>query len=82
MTRLHPGGISAMRRKIALRTNSGRRIAISLDNWGGGVDRLFRRWTREYDGWRCVETGEFGRQIGLLASFFSPDAPKGRPAGW
>jgi len=76
------GGITAMRRKIALRTDSGRRISISLDNWGGGVDRLFRRWTREYDGWRCVESGEFARQVGLFASLFTADAPKRRPAGW
>ena len=76
------GLVNTMRRKIALRTDSGRRISISLDNWGGGVDRAFRRWTREYDGWRCVESGEFGRQVGLFAGLFSTEVPTRRPAGW
>ena len=55
-----------MRRLMALKTEKGSRVVIHLDNWGGGVDRHFRRWTREYDGWRCVETGEGARKTSLL----------------
>lgn len=71
-----------MRKRITLRTDNGRRIAVTLDNWGGGVDRMFRRWTREYDGWRCVESGEFGRATGLFAAIFSSEPPMRRPVRW
>ena len=50
-----------MRKSIKLRTGDGKLVALHLDNWGGGVDRLYRRWVREADGgWRCVETGAVG----------------------
>jgi hypothetical protein len=55
-----------MRKFITLRTNDGRRVYVSLDSWGGGTDRFHRRWTRDYDGWRCVDNGEIARQSGLL----------------
>jgi hypothetical protein len=51
---------------MALKTDKGSRVVIHLDNWGGGVYRQLRRWTREYDGWRCVETGEIARKTNLL----------------
>jgi len=43
---------------------------------------MFRRWTRDYDGWRCVETGEFGRPTGLFASLFTTEPPMRRPVRW
>ncbi len=51
---------------MAVRTDRGNRVVIHLDNWGGGTDRQFRRWIREPDGWRCLETGEMGRKTSLL----------------
>ena len=51
---------------MALKTDKGNRVVIHLDNWGGGTDRQFRRWIREHDGWRCLETGEGGRKTSLL----------------
>jgi hypothetical protein len=68
-----------MRRLVALKTESGQRVYIHLDNWGGGVDRLFRRWMREHDGWRCLETGEMAHRTGLIFGRLSRLNP--RPQG-
>ena len=45
-----------MRRVVKLRTDDGEKIDLILDNWACGVDRLYRRWVREPDGWHCLET--------------------------
>jgi len=55
-----------MRRLITLRTEAGRRVYVHLDNLGAGVDRLYRRWSREPDGWHCVDTGEVAQISGLI----------------
>jgi len=58
-----------MRKLVRLKTQEGERIFVHLDNWGGGIDRLFRRWTREHDGWRCVDTGQIARRASLFEGF-------------
>jgi hypothetical protein len=55
-----------MKKFINLRTDEGARVFVSLDGWGAGIDRAHRRWTRESDGWRCVDSGEFVHKAGLL----------------
>ena len=55
-----------MKKFITLRTDEGNRVFVSLDGWGAGIDRMHRRWTRETNGWRCIDTGEFASQSGLL----------------
>jgi hypothetical protein len=54
-----------MRKSITLRTGGGKRVHLRLDNWGVGTDKLFRRWTREPDGWHCVDTGEIAQRASL-----------------
>lgn len=58
-----------MRKLVRLKTNDGKRIFIHLDSWGGGIDRLYRRWTREHDGWRCADTGQMAHRAGLFDGF-------------
>jgi hypothetical protein len=55
-----------MRKLITLRTGDGKRIYVHLDNWGGGNDKFYRRWTREPDGWHCIDTGEIAHRTSLL----------------
>ena len=55
-----------MRRLITLKTETGKRVYVRLDNFGAGIDRFFRRWSREPDGWRCVDTGELAQMSGLI----------------
>jgi hypothetical protein len=55
-----------MKRLITLKTDAGPRVYVHLDNWGAGIDRLHRRWTRESDGWRCVDTGEVAHPAGFI----------------
>lgn len=55
-----------MKKFITLRTDDGNRVFVSLDGWGAGIDRMHRRWSREADGWRCIDSGEFARHSGLL----------------
>jgi hypothetical protein len=55
-----------MKKFITLRTDEGNRVLVSLDGWGAGVDRMHRRWTREPEGWRCIDTGEVAHKSGLL----------------
>jgi len=51
-------------------------VAVSMDNWGSGTDRLFRRWIREGEGWRCVETGLIARPTKRFANIFrKPTTP-------
>jgi hypothetical protein len=55
-----------MRKLVTLRTETGKRISVHLDNWGGGIDRLYRRWMLEPDGWHCVDTGEIAQRASLI----------------
>jgi len=55
-----------MKKFITLRTDNGNRVFISLDGWGAGMDRAHRRWTREADGWRCIDSGEYAHKSGFL----------------
>jgi hypothetical protein len=55
-----------MKKFITMRTDDGHRVFVSLDGWGAGIDRQHRRWSRESDGWRCVDNGEFAYKSGLL----------------
>ena len=64
-----------MKRHITLRDNTGKRIRIVLDNWGAAHDRFYRRWSREYDTWRCEETGELAHRAGFLL-VARPQVPK------
>jgi len=34
-----------MKKIIMLKTAGGQTVKVMLDNWGGGMDRLHRRWT-------------------------------------
>lgn len=58
--------VTVMRRLITLRTDGGKRFYVRLDNLGSGIDRLYRRWSREPDGWHCVDTGEIAQVSGLI----------------
>jgi hypothetical protein len=71
-------GVIAMRRLITLKTETGRRVYVHLDNFGAGVDRLYRRWNRERDGWRCVDTGE----VAQLSGLFFNRRPKPSASHW
>jgi hypothetical protein len=55
-----------MRKRLRLKTQDGTKVFVHLDNWGVGIDRMFRRWTREPDGWLCVDTGQIARRAGLF----------------
>ncbi|HEY1852803.1 MAG TPA: hypothetical protein VGG60_17410 [Candidatus Binataceae bacterium] len=57
-----------MKRFITLRTDNGDRVYLELDGWGAGIDRHHRRWTRDPDGWRCVDSGDVARRTGLIFS--------------
>ena len=50
-----------MKKSIHLIDDSGSGVVAILDNWGSARDERFRRWVREPDGWRCIETGKFAR---------------------
>ncbi len=63
-----------MKKHITLRDNNGKRIRLALDNWGAAHDRFYRRWSREYDAWRCEETGVIAHRAGFL--FARPQVPK------
>lgn len=58
-------------KRITLMTMGGRRLTVALDHWGAGVDAGFRRWLREPDGWRCLETGEVAYEMSLWSRMFS-----------
>lgn len=64
-----------MKKFITLRPDNGDRIFIALDGWGAGVDRSHRRWTRDPDGWRCLDSGDVAHRRGLL--FTHPVIPLG-----
>jgi hypothetical protein len=57
-----------MKKYITLRTDKGDRVFLTLDGWGAGVDKLHRRWTRDPDGWRCLDNGDIAHKTGLLFS--------------
>jgi len=39
-----------MKKVIKLRTADGQTVRVMLDNWGGGIDRLHRRWMLQPEG--------------------------------
>ena len=55
-----------MKKYITLRTDRGDRVYLTLDGWGAGMDKLHRRWTRDPDGWRCLDSGDVAHSTGLL----------------
>jgi hypothetical protein len=57
-----------MKKVVKLRTVDGQTVKVMLDNWGGGMDRLHRRWTLQPDGWYCVDNGKFAQGVDSLAS--------------
>jgi hypothetical protein len=57
-----------MKKVIKLLTADGKTVKVMLDNWGGGMDRLHRRWTLQADGWQCVDNGEIAQGLNSLAS--------------
>lgn len=66
-----------MRRFVRLTTERGDSVPVSLENWGSGVDRRFRRWVLDRCGWRCIDTGELGHPsstpafgLSLLSTIF------------
>ena len=66
-----------MKKILSLVDETGKVIAVSMDNWGSGTDKSFRRWVREAEGWRCVETGLLARPAKRFATLFRKSA---RPA--
>jgi len=58
-----------MRKRVRLKTQDGQKIFVQLHHWGGGIDRHFRRWTREHDGWRCLESGQVAHPASLFDAF-------------
>jgi len=51
-----------MKKVLIVTDDNGSEVHMTLENWGSGVDRLFRRWVREGEVWRCLETGRSARQ--------------------
>jgi len=52
-----------MKKAIKLKTADGQTVRLVLDNWGGGIDRLHRRWTLRPEGWLCVDSGELAQGL-------------------
>jgi len=57
-----------MKKVIKLKTASGQTVKVMLDNWGGGMDRLHRRWTLQPEGWCCVDNGELAQSLESFTS--------------
>ena len=57
-----------MKKVIKLLTAHGKTVKVILDNWGGGMDHLHRRWTLQPDGWHCVDNGEIAQGLHSLVS--------------
>ena len=58
-----------MKKVIKLETADGKIVKVMLDNWGCGMDRLHRRWTRcNRKCWQCVDTGAVARSLHSLTS--------------
>jgi len=57
-----------MKKVIQLKTASGETVKVVLDNWGGGMDRLHRRWTLQPEGWHCVDNGEIAQSLETFRS--------------
>jgi hypothetical protein len=53
-----------MKKVIKLRTAHGQTVRVMLDNWGGGIDRLHRRWMLQPEGWHRVDNGEIAQTAG------------------
>ena len=59
-----------MKKIIKLLTAHDETVKVTLDNWGGGMDHLYRRWTLHPEGWLCVDNGEIAQ--GLVSSVSHP----------
>jgi hypothetical protein len=57
-----------MKKVIKLKTAGGQTVKVMLDNWGGGMDRLHRRWTLQPEGWHCVDNGEVAQSLESFTS--------------
>ena len=57
-----------MKKVIKLLTAHNQTVKVMLDNWGGGMDRLHRRWTLQPEGWLCVDNGEIAQGLDSLVS--------------
>jgi hypothetical protein len=57
-----------MKKSIKLLTAKGETLKVALDNWGGGIDRLHRRWTLANDGWHCIDNGEVAQSLESFTS--------------
>ena len=57
-----------MRKVIRLKTATGETVKVMLDNWGGGMDRLHRRWSLQPEGWHCVDSGEIAQGLESFTS--------------
>lgn len=57
-----------MKKAIQLKTASGETVKVILDNWGGGMDRLHRRWTLHPEGWHCADNGEIAQSLETFTS--------------
>jgi len=57
-----------MKKVIQLKTASGETVKVMLDNWGGGMDRLHRRWTLQHEGWHCVDNGDIAQSLETFTS--------------
>jgi hypothetical protein len=54
-----------MRQIVELRTKTGSKFSIALDNWGSGMDVLMRRWVLLDGGyWKCADSGECAEASG------------------
>ncbi|HVN90428.1 MAG TPA: hypothetical protein VMT61_11495 [Candidatus Binataceae bacterium] len=60
-----------MQRVTVLQTESGAKVTVRLDNWGNGVDKAYRRWVRDQDGWHCLETRETAHEPQAGSGFLS-----------
>ena len=54
-----------MKRTVKVRTSQGDKVRIVLDNWGSGLDHIFRRWTLRDGCWECLDSGEIAQEAGL-----------------
>jgi hypothetical protein len=57
-----------MKKVVMVKTAAGQTVKVMLDNWGGRMDRLHRRWTLAPEGWHCVDTGEIAQSLQTFTS--------------
>jgi Flp pilus assembly pilin Flp len=54
-----------MKWTVKLLTTEGNKVRIVLENWGSGLDHIFRRWTLRDGCWQCMDSGEIAQEAGL-----------------